>query len=260
MCINLSVWAARQLCGFPHEAPSHPPCVNPTKWLTLVNFVLKFLGFLIDTRRMLATWPLDKRDKLAKLLDTLSLKQSTPAVGSSPRQLTRIFGLSRHGAFVAPLGILQTLRLQFRLNNLVSKARGTPQQQRRWWGSRRLRLPDIIMHDLASLRATLDQDLYNPRWCRLIGLLTPRDPTITIRTDAATGGLVDRTPSHVAPLHLRRPKLLLPNLWPTQHTQLLRILCRTSSHSHQSPRIRRHFLGPMDSHPSYRPSPPLSPL
>jgi len=36
----------------------------------------------------------------------------------------------RHGAFVAPLGILQTLQLQFHLNDLVSKARVTPQQQR----------------------------------------------------------------------------------------------------------------------------------
>ena len=115
-----------------------------------MNFILKFLGFLIDTRRMLVIWPLNKRDKLAKLLDTLSLEQSTPAVGSSPRQLARILGLLRHGAFVAPLGVLQTLRLQFRLNDLVSKARGTPQQQRRWWGTRRLRLPDIIMRDLAS--------------------------------------------------------------------------------------------------------------
>jgi len=45
------------------------------------------------------------------------------------------------------------------------------------------------MRDLASLRATLDHDLYNPRWCRLIGLWIPHDPTITICTDAATGGL-----------------------------------------------------------------------
>jgi len=50
-------------------------------------------------------------------------------------------------------------------------------------------LPTIIMADLASLRATLNEDLYNPRCCRLIGLLIPRNPTITIQTDAATGGL-----------------------------------------------------------------------
>jgi len=162
LCINLSVWAARQLFGFPHEAPPQPPCINPTKWLTLVNFILKFLGFLINTRRMLVIWPVDKRDKLAHLLDTLVVEQTAPTVGSSPCHLACILGLLHHGAFVAPLGVLQTLRLQFRLNDLVSKARGTPQQQRRWWGSHRLRLPAIIKADLASLRATLDQDLYNP--------------------------------------------------------------------------------------------------
>ena len=189
-CINMTVWAARQLFGYPHEDPHRPPCINPTKWIDLVAAVVKFLGFLIDTRRMLVIWPLDKRHKLAGLLDILFAEQSAArSRGSSPTLLARILGLLRHGAFVAPLGVLQTLRLQFILNDVVSKARGAPQRIRRWWNERKIIVPPPIIQDLIALHHTLDDDLYNPRWCRLIGLLVPRDPTITVCTDASTNGM-----------------------------------------------------------------------
>jgi len=189
-CINTSVWAARQVFGFPREDPHRPPCINPTKWSAMATAVVKFLGFLIDTRQMIVVWPIDKRDKLRRLLDTLFQEQSaTHGRGSTPKLLARILGLLRHGAFVAPLGALQTLRMQFILNDVVSKAGRAPQRLRRWWNTRKIVIPRPIVADLQALRSTLDDNVYNPHWSRLIGLLIPRDPTITVRTDASTNGM-----------------------------------------------------------------------
>jgi len=160
-CINASVWAARQIFGFPIEDPHRPPCINPTKWIALVTAVVKFLGFLVDMRRMIVVWPTDKRDKLGCLLDLLFIEQSDPrGRGSSPKLVARILGLLCHGAFVAPLGVLQTLHMQFILNDVVSKAGRAPQRLRRWWNMRKIIVPLPILSDLHALRSTLDNSLY----------------------------------------------------------------------------------------------------
>jgi len=139
---------------------------------------------------MIVVWPTDKRVKPGRLLDLLFIEQSAPrGRGSSPKLLARILGLLHHGAFVAPLGVLQTLCMQFILNDVVSKAGRAPQCLRRWWNMCKIIIPLPILSALHALRSTLDNNLYNPRWCRLIGLLIPRDPTITVRTDASTNGM-----------------------------------------------------------------------
>jgi len=185
--INVVVWAASIAFGFPSEDPTHPPCINPIKWIKDAAVRVKFLGFLLDTRQMRVIWPLNKQAKLSALLLELFLQQSPPhRRGSTPQSIAKILGLLRHGAMVAPLGTLQTLRLQFFLNDIVSKA---PAKLRRWWQGIRLVLPCPIINDLRQLQSTLLSDELDPRWSRLIGLIIPRDPTHISRSDASMNGM-----------------------------------------------------------------------
>ena len=185
--INVVVWAARVVFGFPQEDPTRPPCINPFKWIKDAAARVKFLGFLLDTRQMLVIWPLDKRAKLSALILELLSQQSPPhRRGSTPQSIAKILGLLRHGAMVAPLGALQTLRLQFFLNDIVSKA---PAHLRRWWQGIRLVLPRPIVNDLRRLQSTLLSDESDPRRSRLIGLIIPRDPTHISRSDASMNGM-----------------------------------------------------------------------
>jgi len=146
--------------------------------------VVKFLGFLVNTRRMIVIWPIHKRDKLGRLLDLLFIEQSASrSRSSSSKLLARILGLLRHGAFVAPLGVLQTLRMQFILKDISSKAGRAPQRLRRWWNMHKIIIPLPILSDLQALRSILDNNLYSPAT-----LVSPH-PTITVQTDASTNGV-----------------------------------------------------------------------
>ena len=54
--------------GFPDE-DWWPPPFNEDKWEDLTNFLFKYLGYLIDTWKMIMIWPLKKRHQLASWLD-----------------------------------------------------------------------------------------------------------------------------------------------------------------------------------------------
>jgi len=185
--INVVVWAMQIVHGFPSEDPTRPPCINPIKWIKDAATRVKFLGFLLDTRQMRVIWPLDKRAKLSSLLVELFRQQSPPHQrGSTPQSIAKILGLLQHGAMLAPLGALQTLRLQFFLNDIVSKALA---HLRRWWQGIRLIFPRPIIDDLRRLQSTLLSDESDPRWSCLIGLIIQRDPTHMSRSDASMNGM-----------------------------------------------------------------------
>jgi hypothetical protein len=61
--LHQSVVAAYELYGFPEE-DRRQSCLNDDKWEKHVSHIMRYLGFLIDTRRLAVTWPLDKRDDL----------------------------------------------------------------------------------------------------------------------------------------------------------------------------------------------------
>jgi len=85
-----------------------------------------------------------------------------------------MLGLLMHGTILAPLGILQTLQLQFFLNNVVSKV---PAHLQGWWQGQRLVLPRPILRDLQRLEAALLPKELDPPWSRLISIIIPCDPT-----------------------------------------------------------------------------------
>ena len=185
--INVSVLAAYIIFGFPYEDPNRPPCINPIKWTPFANHMLTYLGYLIDTRRMVVIWPIDKRERLRIFLRELFDNQyGKRRRGSTPKEVARVLGLIRHGSFVGPAGVFHTLRLQFLLSDAAVDAGLQP---RYWWRNKRLFLPDYILSELQRLYQSLTDDLYHPMWHRLIGLIVPRMPTIVLLTDASLNGM-----------------------------------------------------------------------
>ncbi|MGL4351796.1 MAG: hypothetical protein ACRCT2_14775, partial [Plesiomonas shigelloides] len=179
-----SVYAAYVVFGQPDEDPTRPPCINPSKWSDEVFHHLQFLGYHIDTRTMMVAWPLDKRAKLSLFLgDILANNGTGPKV--TPFSISRVLGLIRHAAPVAPMGSFRSLRLQHLFNDVLSKAPSI-KQLRRWYQRRSIILPPTITSELRTFRSAITDDLQDPNWCRPIGLIVPRIPTITVFTDAST--------------------------------------------------------------------------
>jgi hypothetical protein len=185
--VAASVYSAYVLYGRPEEDPHRPPCINPDKWTEHVSHCMQFLGYFIDTRKMIVAWPLPKREKLIILLEEFFTATDNNQA-CTPHSISRLLGLLRHAAPVAPMGTQRSLRLQFALNDLLVKAPGY-KALRRWYQRKQVRLDPTILGELRYLRTKITMDLYDPFWCRPIGLLVKRLPTITVFTDASTKAL-----------------------------------------------------------------------
>jgi hypothetical protein len=152
-----------------------------------VSHCMQFLGYFIDTRKMLVSWPIAKREKLRFLLDE-SFAATANNAPCTPHSISRLLGLLRHAAPVAPMGTQRSLRLQFAMNDLLKRA---PHAHilRRWYQRKQVRLSESILSELKFLREKISDDIYDPFWCRPIGLMVKRSPTITVFTDASTKAL-----------------------------------------------------------------------
>lgn len=182
-----SVSAAYVIFGNPDDDPLRPPCINPRKWQEYVSWELQFLGYHIDTRKMRVIWPLEKRKKFIFFLDAMLAPQLANQ-GSTPQSLSRVLGIVRHAALVAPMGNFRSLHLQFLFNDRLATAPGVG-QLRRWYQRKIIRLPRPVIAELQDFRNAITMDLEDPYWSRPIGLIVPRSPTITVYTDASTKAL-----------------------------------------------------------------------
>lgn len=158
--------------------------LNLDKWDQSVAPVFKYLGFIIDTRNMVVIWPIEKRIQLAELLDNTWLNPKVSTV--NPKEASQLLGLVRHGGLVCPLGIYLSLRLQFELNDFLS---GGARKSKSWWIRFRFRISAPVKAELRLLRGTLDSDLHHQAWCKLIGLIIPRDVNTVPISDASYEGL-----------------------------------------------------------------------
>lgn len=182
-----SVHSAFVVFGHPDEDPLRPPCINPTKWTSDVSHSLLFLGYHIDSRTMMVSWPIAKRLKLRAFLDVI-FHDHTTSTRSTPLAISRVLGLIRHAAPVAPMGNYRSLRLQHLFNDTVSAASGI-RQLRRWYQRDIVTIPPSIIAELRVFRDHISEDIADSYWSRHIGLLIQRSPTITVFTDASTKAL-----------------------------------------------------------------------
>jgi len=189
--VNNSVLAAYIIFSFPGE-DRRPPCINPKKWSVTMAAIMLFLGFEIDTRRMIVRWPREKRMMFRKLLRTTVLRarpDTTHAVKITPQTSSRILGTVRNAAAITPVGNLLSLNLQRSLNAAYARQfQQDPRQihKRQFWQRTWFRTPNRDIQDLRLLDDTLDDDKV---WERSIGLLIPRTPYSKPTGDASYAGL-----------------------------------------------------------------------
>lgn len=189
-CVNASVLAAYVIFAFPGESRLNPP-INVKKWNKVALWMVIFLGFLIDTRNMRMTWPQNKRDRLAMILqvewglttDPFQECRITPALAQ------QTLGLIQNGAQVAPFGSLMSIRLQFVLNKAMARHRHRCQSSHFRRSHKFLIPPDALQDMLLLQKSLLATEPLGNVWSRPIGLLIDRTPTNVWLGDAAYEGL-----------------------------------------------------------------------
>jgi hypothetical protein len=186
--------AAYIMFGFPEETPYQEPVINPSKWDRFATHKLKYLGFEIDSQKMTVIWPMDKREKLANMLDQLWFSSDNPVL--SPKQISRPLGLIRNGALVSVFGVSFSLQIQYRLTDALIKSlkvtykKGRPNKPgKRWWRLGKVPIPQDVIADLQILRATLLATEFDHLYNRPISHLIPRDATVQSYDDASYSGL-----------------------------------------------------------------------
>jgi hypothetical protein len=121
--IHKSTRAAYAIFGHPDD--DHCTlCLSEEKMVELASFLMQFLGFLIQTRKMMMSWPVDKQRQHSILAITsrkITLKQSSS-----------LLGLIRNGAVVVPLAVYLLLHLQHHLNDPTSSAWGSMSKSLHW--------------------------------------------------------------------------------------------------------------------------------
>jgi hypothetical protein len=88
--VNASVISAYIIFGFPQETPFRQPVNNPTKWTDALLHTLQYLGFIINSRLMTVSWPRDKWQKLANMLDTTWFAVDNPVL--TPKEISQVLG------------------------------------------------------------------------------------------------------------------------------------------------------------------------
>jgi len=194
--IDNSVCAAYDVFGHP-DSDRRQPCFAADKWMMIASFAVVYLGFFIDSRQMVMSWPVEKRRQLAELLDTLLAR--TPCI-VTPRESSSLLGLIRNAAPVAPLGIYLSMRVQHDLNDGITAVWNCggshpPLWWKRWYRRHHLILGEQTVQDLQVLRSTLDDNEHHPVWTRDIALLVNREITHSCSSDASYSGLGAWSPS-----------------------------------------------------------------
>jgi hypothetical protein len=162
-----------------------------------------YLGFLINSRAMTVTWPLDKRLELrALLLGVLRAKHHE----STPRIIASIIGKIRSAARIAPWGNYMSFSSQEALTAALRKAA----QQAGWfWRQGKMRVPAETVRDFEVMVPALSLPEFDPTWTRPIALLIPRTATHTFLSDASYGGIGGWSPEFSIMWRVMRDTLFL---------------------------------------------------
>jgi hypothetical protein len=200
--LQQSLLAAFILFGWP-DNDRRGSCIAPAKWDPLVTYMFLFLGYRINSRTMMVTWPHYKREALNnEIIDALSSKHKCV----TPKLAASILGKIRAVYDVAPWGPY----ISFSLSEALKKAtRSAFSQKRSWWTRGKVRLSASVRADLLFLCEFLCEPEFSPVWSRYIGLLIPRTATHELLSDASYEGIGGWSPEFQVMWRFTRDDLLL---------------------------------------------------
>jgi hypothetical protein len=200
--LQQSLLAAFILFGWPTD-DRRGSCIAPDKWDPLVTYVFLFLGYRINSRTLMVTWPHYKREALhGEILDALRSKNRC----IPPKLAASILGKIRAVYDVAPWGPY----ISFSLSEALKKAtRSAFSNKRSWWTRGKVRLSASVRADLRFLCEFLCEPEFSPVWSRYIGLLVPRVATHELLSDASYEGIGGWSPDFEVMWRFTRDDLLL---------------------------------------------------
>ena len=138
--LHQSLVSAFILFGWPGQDRRNS-CMSAEKWEPTASFIVLFLGYLINSRTMVVTWPLYKRQAL--LLD---IQKALANPRRAPVQtVASIMGKVRSAADIAPWGPYVSLSLADALKQATKCAFG---QLRSWWTRGKVRFSKRVIADL----------------------------------------------------------------------------------------------------------------
>jgi hypothetical protein len=200
--LQQSLLSAFVLFGWPNQ-DRRGSCIAPDKWDPLVSFIVLFLGYLINSRTLMVTWPYYKR---TALLDEISAALTARSRCITPKLAASILGKIRSVYDVAPWGPY----ISFSLSEALKKAtRAAFSNKRSWWARGKVRLSASVREDLRFLCTYLSEPEFSPVWSRYIGLLIPRVATHQFLSDASYEGVGGWSPDFLVMWRLTREDLLL---------------------------------------------------
>jgi hypothetical protein len=198
--LHQSLVAAFILFGWPSQ-DRRSSCMAADKWEIYANHVVLFLGYFINSRTLLVTWPLYKRELLyADIQTALQNPNQVP-----PKVAASILGKVRAAGQVAPWGPY----VSFSLSTAITAAsRRACHQTRRFWTKGRITFTQQVIEDLLLLCESLNLPEFSPVWSCYIGLLIPRNATHRFLSDASYEGLGGWSPCFQVQWRLTREDLL----------------------------------------------------
>ena len=169
--------------------------ISSEKFEKFFSHTNELLGFVLDTRKMVVSYPLDKKEDLLSLLTREEWKLGQKY---KVRHLASILGKLRNLGQILPFGIHLSINLQLSLSTFIKssivKVTKTPHATMRstmraiWNPFRRLHLSKQAISDLQFLTTLLTSAPINI-WSRPVSLVIPRDPQFSAFSDACDNGL-----------------------------------------------------------------------
>ena len=186
--VRNSVAAAFLVFGFPGN-DWRGACFAIDKWLSEAFHEVVYLGFVINSRSMTVSWPIEKRQNLTQVIRDVLPSSPKDRRKRRPIDFARILGHTRNPAAIAPSLAYISLRIQLWFNEVVRK-NAKQASKKFWWRLDKLQVPQFVWHDLQLLHDVADsEDPDDPFWKRPIGLLIPRTTTNFAYQDASYEGL-----------------------------------------------------------------------
>jgi hypothetical protein len=176
-------------------------CMAEEKWAKEATNIMLFLGYYINSRTLMVTWPLYKRQVLLQdITDALANPRQVPL-----KTVASILGKVRAAGEIAPWGAY----ISFSLADALKRAtRAAFYPLRKYWSKGKVRLSRRVIADLKLLSESLNLPEFSQVWSCYLGMLVPRIASHRMISDASYEGVGGWSPEFEVQWRLTREDLL----------------------------------------------------